>query len=50
LEQLFTVAFGEDHGFHVKDVYDTEVEIINAMICQTVTKDEPGGYHLITKK
>jgi putative endopeptidase len=50
LEQLFTVAFGEDHGFHVKDVYDTEVEIINAMICQDVTKDEPGGYNLITKK
>jgi hypothetical protein len=28
LNNLFTIAFGENHGFNVKDVFDTEFEIL----------------------
>jgi putative endopeptidase len=49
LADLFKVAFGENHDFNVKDVYDTEVELINAMACSETDGGDPSGYNLITK-
>ena len=46
LNKMFDIALGENHGFNVKDVFDTEVEIINAMICTTATENDT-HYNLI---
>jgi len=36
LNDLFHFVFGKNHGFKPKDVYDIEVDILNAMICNKV--------------
>ena len=50
LNKLFETAFGENHTFNVKDVYDTEVELLNAMTCNLIKKEDEDGYNLITKE
>jgi predicted metalloendopeptidase len=49
LNTLFENCFGENHGFNVKDVFDTEVELLNAMTCNVITESDEDGYNLITK-
>jgi putative endopeptidase len=49
LDILFIVSFGANHGFNVKDVFDTEFEILNAMACELITETDPDGYNLVTK-
>jgi putative endopeptidase len=49
LNTLFTNVFGENHGFNVKDVFNTEVEIINAVSCDLIKEEDEDGYNLITK-
>jgi putative endopeptidase len=49
LNDVFTNAFGENHGFNVKDVYDVEVEILNAMACNLIKEEDEDGYNLVTK-
>ena len=49
LDQVFTIAFGENHGFNVKDIYDVEVEMLNAMACDLIKEQDEDGYNLITK-
>jgi predicted metalloendopeptidase len=49
LNALFENCFGENHGFNVKDVFATEVELINAMSCEVITESDKDGYNLITK-
>jgi predicted metalloendopeptidase len=46
LNKMFDIALGENHGFNVKDVFDTEVEIINAIICTSATENDT-HYNLI---
>ena len=50
LHKLFAIAFGENHGFNVKDVFQTEFEILNAMSCELIDKSDPDGYNLVTKE
>jgi predicted metalloendopeptidase len=50
LHKLFTLCFGENHGFNVKDVFDTEFEILNAMACELIKEVDEDGYNLITKE
>jgi len=52
LNRIFTVAFGENHGFNVKDIFDCEFEMLNAMACDLIKSEhqDPDGYNLITKK
>jgi predicted metalloendopeptidase len=50
LNDLFTICYGENHGFNVKDVFDTEFEILNAMACELITDSDPDGYNLVTKE
>ena len=49
LNYVFEVAFGENHGFNIKDIYDIEVELLNAMSCYLIKEEDEDGYNLITK-
>jgi predicted metalloendopeptidase len=49
LNTLFTIALGENHGFNVKDVFDTEFEILNAMACDLIKETDEDDYNLISK-
>ncbi len=49
LYSLFEIAFGADHGFNVKDVYDCEVEMLNAMACDLIKEEDEDGYNLVSK-
>ena len=49
LNNLFSIAFGENHNYNVKDIFDTEVEILNAMGCNLIKIDSFDNYNLITK-
>lgn len=49
LNKLFTVSFGENHGFNIKDIYDTEIELLNAMSCELIKEEDADGYNLVTK-
>lgn len=48
LDTLFTIAFGENHGFHVDDIFATEVELLNAMTCGVVKEEDENGYNVIS--
>jgi predicted metalloendopeptidase len=52
LNKLFTCVFGKNHGFNVKDVFNTEFEIINAMSCDLIKEEDEDkdGYNLVTKE
>jgi len=50
LNRLFSLAFGENHGFNVKDVYDTEIELLNAMTCEVIKEYDADGYNLVTRE
>ena len=49
LNDVFAVAFGENHGYNVKDIFDTEFEILNAMACDLIKETDKDGYNLVTK-
>jgi predicted metalloendopeptidase len=49
LYTMFEIAFGENHGFNVKDIYDCEVEMLNAMACDLIKEENNDGYNLISK-
>ena len=49
LNNLFTISFGENHGFNVKDIFDTEFEILNAMACDLIKETDEDDYNLISK-
>jgi predicted metalloendopeptidase len=49
LNELFSDCFGDDHKFNIKDVFDTEVELLNAMSCELITEYDVDGYNLVTK-
>jgi len=49
LKNVFKIALGENHGFNVKDIFDTEVEILDAMICQEIKTKEGEHYNVVTK-
>jgi putative endopeptidase len=50
LENLFTLVFGEKHGYNVKDVFDTEVELLNAMACDIIPEKDldPDNYNIVS--
>jgi predicted metalloendopeptidase len=50
LNDLFDLAFGENHKYDVKDIFKTEAEIVNAMNCELIKMDEEELYNLITKE
>jgi len=48
LNKLFNIAFGNNHGYNVKDIFDTEVEIINALLCDKIKVTDDENYNIIT--
>jgi len=49
LKNMFKIAFGENHGFNIKDIFDTEIEILNATICQEIKTKDNENYNIVTK-
>ena len=49
LNRMFDIALGEHHGYRVKDVFDTEVEILTAMLCNAIPDDGSEHYNVISK-
>ena len=49
LDKLFILAFGENHEYNVKDVYNCEYELLNAMNCDLIKEDKDNVYNLISK-
>ena len=50
LNTMFNIALGENHGYNVKDVFETEIEICNAVLCDTKKKSTTDNYNLVTRK
>jgi putative endopeptidase len=49
LNNLFNLSFGENHPFNVKDVFDVEFEILNAMACNLIKEHDYDDYNLVSK-
>jgi putative endopeptidase len=49
LYSLFEIALGADHGFNVKDIFDCEVEMLNAMACDLIKEQDQDGYNVVSK-
>ena len=49
LKKLFKIALGENHGFNIKDIYNCEIELLNAMTCDIIKQEDANRYNLITK-
>jgi len=49
LNKLFILTFGENHEYNVKDIYNCEYELLNAMNCNLIKNDEDNLYNLISK-
>jgi len=49
LNELFENAFGKNHVFNVKDVFDCEKKMIDAMSCNIIKEVDADDYNLVTK-
>jgi predicted metalloendopeptidase len=49
INDIFEACLGKNHGLRAKDVFDMEVEIVNAMGCYSVKKDSPEFYNIVQK-
>jgi endothelin-converting enzyme/putative endopeptidase len=49
LEDLFTLTFGEKHGYNVADIFDCEIKIINAYDCTDIKNEDPNQYNIVNK-
>ena len=50
LNILFKIALGDNHGFNIKDIFDVEFEILNAMSCELIKDIDPDNYNIVTKE
>ena len=50
INNMFVLCFGENHGLNPKDVFNTEFEILNAMVCDLIKEKDDDNYNLITKE
>ena len=52
LNALFEIVFGASHGFQLKDVYDCECSILNAMACDVIKykDDDDTMYNIISRE
>jgi predicted metalloendopeptidase len=47
VNDVFTEAFGKDHGFKPKDVFDCEVKIINSLGCFIIKNEDVNNYNVV---
>jgi len=50
LYTVFEIAFGENNGYNVVDIFECEKELVNAMSCDLIKDSDEDGYNLITKE
>jgi predicted metalloendopeptidase len=52
LYTLFEIAFGENNGYNVKDIFDCEIEMLTAMGCEFIKEEDQAedNYNLVTKE
>jgi putative endopeptidase len=50
LDRLFKQAFGDNYPYNIKDIYNAEIELLNAMSCDLIKKEDEDGYNLVTKE
>jgi putative endopeptidase len=49
IDEIFTACFGQNHGLKATDVWDVEYDMLNALGCDKIKKDDEDGYNLIDK-
>jgi predicted metalloendopeptidase len=49
IENIFDVCLKKNHGLHATDVWDAEYDILEALGCNGIKKDQSNGYNVVTK-
>jgi len=49
VEKMFDACLGKNHGFKATDVWDVEYDILGALGCYGIKKDDEHGYNVVTK-
>jgi len=49
IEDMFNACLGKNHGHKASDVWDVECDILGALGCNKIKKDDENGYNLVYK-
>jgi putative endopeptidase len=49
IDDMFDACLGSNHGLKSSDVWDVEYEILGALGCDKIKKDDENGYNVVTK-
>jgi putative endopeptidase len=49
IEDVFDACLGANHGLKATDVWDVEYDILGALGCYKIKKDDENGYNIVTK-
>ena len=49
IEDMFHACLGANHGLKATDVWDVEYDILGALGCYKIKKDDENGYNVVTK-
>ena len=49
VEQIFDACLGKNHGLKATDIWDVEYDILGALGCYGIKKDDENGYNVVTK-
>ena len=49
VEDIFNACLGANHGLKASDIWDVEYEILGALGCYKIKKDDENGYNVVTK-
>ena len=49
IEDMFNACLGKNHDLKASDVWDVEYDILGALGCNKIKKDDENGYNLVTK-
>jgi putative endopeptidase len=47
IREIFDACLGKNHGLNATDVWDAEYDMLNALGCDTIKKDDENGYNLL---
>jgi predicted metalloendopeptidase len=47
--EMFDACLGSNHGLKASDVWDVEYDILGALGCDKIKKDDENGYNMVTK-
>lgn len=50
VKEIFDVCLGPNHQMKASDVWDCEIDILNALECMTIKTDSEDGYNIVTAK